>query len=615
MTTTLPAVINPFVPFVGLTGTGLNSGSLKIGVAGSDPDSSPQACYWDAAGTIPATQPIDIEGGYPMRSGTPAQLFTASTYSMRLRDHYGVQVFYVANANPAPAPAGNVVYVDDYGAHAGDLATDSWAAFNYCVNNFPVVRWRGYSYRLSQGLVIPSGCDAGGTAFLPNQVTNMGSTLVFDLGVAIGVQLLATQSLGTARLSNTTITRAAGAIPAGSIGLKVNTGYNMPLENVNVTRNAINFQWLSVAPNGISSKGRGIYSGTCTDAHVEVNGWPELHIDQGRLGSNGGLDVNCTAYVRITGGGTGGSGPNGVFFNQVQMNQGVNAPSYGLQFVNMSHTDSNALEFKFNDCHIEGVSSAVVKSDASCVFLNRFTLEGLTVNCPGTPMWALDPGTQPSDWEISDNEFYVSTFVLAPTAAFSKVSISGNKIKCAGSITAPVNSTFNLANNAWDSLTIAGAGNFVILGDRFSAGVLTNNATGKVTYINPESSLFAWTPQLNFGGAHVGMTTSVAIGTWQCVGSYVTASFRIILTNKGSSTGQATITGLPVQVNATEGQAGVATLYATNLASMSGPLVAECGASSNLMNLYNGSAAGVLFTTEANYTNTSVIYGTVTYQI
>lgn len=101
---TLPVVINPFDGYLSLAGAGLNAGSLYIGVAGSDPQSSPQACFWDAAGTIPATQPIAILGGYPMRLGSPAQLFTAATYSIRIRDAQGVQVFYVASVS-APTAA------------------------------------------------------------------------------------------------------------------------------------------------------------------------------------------------------------------------------------------------------------------------------------------------------------------------------------------------------------------------------------------------------------------------------------------------------------------------------------------------------------------------------
>lgn len=98
----LAAVLSPYLPFNGLTGLGLNDGALYIGIDGQDPETNPQACYWDAAGTIAAFQPVQILGGYPMRAGTPTRLYTAATYSIRVRDATGSQVFYEAHAVPAP---------------------------------------------------------------------------------------------------------------------------------------------------------------------------------------------------------------------------------------------------------------------------------------------------------------------------------------------------------------------------------------------------------------------------------------------------------------------------------------------------------------------------------
>lgn len=102
---TFAPVVSPYQPINGLTGLGLNNGALYIGADGSDPQVVPQQCYWDAAGTIPAPQPIPITGGYPMYLGSPARLYTGSVYSIRVRDASGVQVFYEAHAVPGGTDA------------------------------------------------------------------------------------------------------------------------------------------------------------------------------------------------------------------------------------------------------------------------------------------------------------------------------------------------------------------------------------------------------------------------------------------------------------------------------------------------------------------------------
>jgi hypothetical protein len=56
-----------------------------------------------------------------------------------------------------------------------------------------------------------------------------------------------------------------------------------------------------------------------------------------------------------------------------------------------------------------------------------------------------------------------------------------------------------------------------------------------------------WTPSLKFGGANVGMTFTAQIGYISRLGNgQVDAYFNIVLSAKGSSTGAATITGLPL---------------------------------------------------------------------
>ncbi len=56
----------------------------------------------------------------------------------------------------------------------------------------------------------------------------------------------------------------------------------------------------------------------------------------------------------------------------------------------------------------------------------------------------------------------------------------------------------------------------------------------------------SFTPVLAFGGASTGITYSSQVGFYTRIGNMVSFAIHIILTNKGSSTGAATITGLPL---------------------------------------------------------------------
>lgn len=94
---TFYSVSNPFPQILSLTGTGLNDGDVYFGVAGQDPLTHPKTVYWDLAGTQVADQPIPTTGGYLYRSLSPANVYLNSTYSIKVLDKNGDQVYYQAN--------------------------------------------------------------------------------------------------------------------------------------------------------------------------------------------------------------------------------------------------------------------------------------------------------------------------------------------------------------------------------------------------------------------------------------------------------------------------------------------------------------------------------------
>jgi hypothetical protein len=88
------SVLTPFPLFYDADGVPLEDGYIYIGVAGLNPETNPQAVYWDAALTISATQPIRTLNGYPANSGTPAMIYTATTdFSVTVKTKASVTVY------------------------------------------------------------------------------------------------------------------------------------------------------------------------------------------------------------------------------------------------------------------------------------------------------------------------------------------------------------------------------------------------------------------------------------------------------------------------------------------------------------------------------------------
>jgi hypothetical protein len=92
------AVLNPIPQFFDIDGDPLDNGRLWFGPVNNNPLTVSQTVYWDAAGTIPASQPIRTINGYPSRSGTPAIIYTTVDVSLLVQNKRGKQVFYAPNS-------------------------------------------------------------------------------------------------------------------------------------------------------------------------------------------------------------------------------------------------------------------------------------------------------------------------------------------------------------------------------------------------------------------------------------------------------------------------------------------------------------------------------------
>ena len=176
----------PFPIFLDIDGQPLDAGFVYLGVANQATEANPIQAYWDAALSVPATQPILTRGGFPVNAGVPARVYVNSDYSIVVKNRNGFQVFSSpiatdrfnnaidssavsfiqagtgAVARTAQAKMRDVVSVKDFGA-VGDGVTDDTAAFAAAIAALPA---------------------EGGTVFVPNanyrinlSITKSGVTL------------------------------------------------------------------------------------------------------------------------------------------------------------------------------------------------------------------------------------------------------------------------------------------------------------------------------------------------------------------------------------------------------------------------------------------------------
>jgi hypothetical protein len=118
-----------------------------------------------------------------------------------------------------------------------------------------------------------------------------------------------------------------------------------------------------------------------------------------------------------------------------------------------------------------------------------------------------------------------------------------------------------------------------------------------------------FTPVLAFGGASVGVTYSTQRGDYTRVGNTVTFEIQITLTSKGSSTGAATITGLPVNVRSSSLPVYYVVLQGTTYTGV--PVGYQM---SSVITLSSQATTGSLTgLTNTNFSGTDVIYITGTY--
>lgn len=122
------------------------------------------------------------------------------------------------------------------------------------------------------------------------------------------------------------------------------------------------------------------------------------------------------------------------------------------------------------------------------------------------------------------------------------------------------------------------------------------------------SATTTWTPGIAFGGGTTGITYTTQSGQYTALGNLVYFTCNIVLSNKGSSTGAVTITGLPVNTSAASSDNALSINNFGNLTlSVGNTLVSGVfSASGSTISLQQTSLTGTLSNlSDTNFANTS----------
>jgi len=501
--------------------------------------------------------------------------------------------------------------------------TDMYSAISSALASTNVIYLSSTTYRLSAGVTVRSGSTLKSDSFAPSNPPS-GAILLFDLSVPTCVTLGGTSANnGSATIKGMTVTRAAGTIPAGSIGVLNQNTYGAIIEDVPSTRHAIGIKHKGDQnTQGIATMVNRFYTGAITDTHELIDSFPEIRHNQCRYGMDGPGDVNCNGFVGIQGGSTtnAANGPNTISYVNSQFNQGQNTVANWLIFANkLPGSISDTEYFVFDTCYIETVANGIY-SDATWTQLNALQISNTKFNMPtNIPFLSLDPATTPNDWTI-DGFLCGGTFVLAPLTQMNFVNVANAIFNGAVSVTGVGNSSVAFTGNTYkNGLTVAGsygnAGSGTFKGGGITSGVLTYTGTGGSFDIYPYNGTATWTPGLTIGGSSTGITYSSNAGTYSLVNKRVTATFRFILTSKGGLTGSIVqLTNLPFTASTNTGNAGVIP-YALNVSGLTGPLTVQASASSTVANIYEYGATGITNIAGTNLADNTTLYGSVEYYI
>lgn len=340
-----------------------------------------------------------------------------------------------------------------------------------------------------------------------------------------------------------------------------------------------------------------------------------------RLGTSGSEAVRIDSSQRV---GIGDASPGGKLTIETGSGNGLqlyrsaaNANFDAITFRDTTNSATNGrIGFNANELRLEGTNEISLNTGGSeAVTIDSSQRVGINQAAPGTfyagannlvigDHSAANQGLTIASGASNYGLIYFSdTFAgtgLYRGSVFYNHNLDTLGFSSAGTTQWTINSSGNL---------VAGTGNGIDFGT-------TTSGSGTVSgglLDDFESGTFV--PSLQFGGGETGITYSSRSGYYTKVGKLVTVHYHIVLTSKGTSTGNAGITGGPFVSAFNAGGQGVSVIHAYSMASLSSTPFANQGMNSNTLSLWDTVATGRDPLTDANFTNTTGIDCTLTFEV
>lgn len=487
--------------------------------------------------------------------------------------------------------------------------TDDSAAINAAAASHAAIVFPVTPCRAASTIVFPDNLEASSQGQQPQSASTIPN-IVCDIGVSPCVRVGNNDNKPN-RIHDLTIAHAPGT--SSSECIEFNGGQNVVAEDIQCLGFGQGFVVDNHGVTGIYFIGSRLFTCGTTDADVVVSGPPGVYINQSIFGCNGPGDVVHNEFVKVTGNWDNTLGT--VHFTDTHFNLGNNTVTCAFSFQNFTGTTNKMLDFEVIGGHLETAQN-VFCSDSTVKYLIYTQVIGLWAQggWGGTnKVLALDPATNLAGWVLSGD-----TFAGFTDATFAQSTMDDVKVTGTAFSSTPVVVTGNGANthvaftgNSYNGLTLhgtfGGATNgfgSVFSGDAHNGpGTYSYDANLGVVAINiPGESRMPCNVVLAFAGGS-GLTQHGSC-YWTDYGDSVELEVTVFVTALGTSSGNATLAGLPLIVDTMS--FGTQSCYYTAMSGLSG-LFAATAPSQVYANLYTGSATSVVPVTVANFTGTTNI--------